>query len=84
MIAHCAGCSSVSHGDWLVDPELEWTVKKHGKKALSLNAETIRSLARTDLRAIGGGDDTALCPLTRAPCPPPELTADCPTVKGVC
>jgi len=63
---------------------VELTVKKHAKRTLSLKAETIRGLVNADLRGVAGGDGSALCPLTQAPCPPPVLTATCPTAKGVC
>jgi len=55
-------------------------MKKHKKNVLSLNAQTIRSLTRTDLDVVAGGDDTALCPNTRG-CPFPVLTETC-TGKG--
>jgi hypothetical protein len=55
-------------------------MKKHKKTVLSLNAQTIRSLTRTDLDVVAGGDDTALCPNTKG-CPFPVLTETC-TGKG--
>lgn len=56
-------------------------MKKNTKSGLRLNRETVRSLQRSELRAAVGGDDTALCPLTRG-CPYPVLTDTCPSGKG--
>jgi hypothetical protein len=52
-------------------------MKKHTKKPLSLNTETIRSLTDGDLAGIAGGVDTRLCPNTKG-CPFPVLTDGCP------
>jgi hypothetical protein len=52
-------------------------MKKHAKKVLSLNTETIRSLSDGALAAVAGGADTRLCPNTKG-CPFPVLTDGCP------
>jgi hypothetical protein len=51
-------------------------MKKHAKKVLSLNTETIRSLSDGALAEVAGGADTRLCPNTKG-CPFPVLTDAC-------
>ena len=61
-------------------------MRKHTKRALTLNLETIRSLRHGDLHGVAGGSDdtgTALCPNTKG-CPFPVLTDACPSHQKGC